>query len=73
VQLRQFDLQLAFAGSRVTRKDVENELRAVDHPPLNDLFDVALLRWTEIVIEQQHIGIDGSGCARNFLKLAGTH
>ena len=46
LQLRQFDLQLAFAGSRMTRKDIEDELRAVDHPPLNNLLDIALLRRT---------------------------
>jgi len=73
VQLRQFDLQLAFTGSRVPRKDVEDKLRAIDYPALNNLFDVALLGWAEIVIEQEHIGIDGSGRARNFLKLAGTY
>jgi hypothetical protein len=73
VQLRQLDLQLAFPGSRVPRKDVEDELRAIDHPPLDNLFDVALLGWTEVVIEQEHVGIDGSGSARNFLEFAGAY
>ena len=70
LQLRQFDLQLAFPRARMPRKNVEDELRAVDHPPLDDLFNVALLRRTEIVIEEKNVGIDRSGRARNFLQLA---
>src|ERR1017187_9017951 len=51
LQLRQFDLQLAFAGARMPRKNIENELGAVDNPPLDDLLNIALLGRTEIVIE----------------------
>ncbi len=43
-QLRQLDLQLAFAGAGVPGKNIEDELRAVDHAALDDLFNVALLR-----------------------------
>ena len=70
LQLRQFDLQLAFAGARVARKNVEDELRAIDHAPLNDLFDIALLGWAEIVIEQKNIGIHGGGGAGDLFQLA---
>jgi len=52
------------------RKNVEDKLRAVNHPPLNDLFDIALLGWTQVVIEQENIGIHRSGRARDFLELA---
>jgi hypothetical protein len=34
LQLREFDLQLAFARARAPRKNVEDELRAIDHLPL---------------------------------------
>ena len=51
LQLREFDLQLAFPRTRVPRKNVEDELRTVNHPPLDDLFNIALLRRAEIVIE----------------------
>jgi len=43
LQLCQFHLQLTFPGARVTGKDVENQLRAVNNPALNLAFDVALL------------------------------
>ena len=70
LQLRQLDLQLAFARARVPRKNVEDQLRAVDHPPLHNLFDIALLRSAEIVIEKKQVGIHRRGRARNFLELA---
>ena len=35
-ELRQFHLQLAFARSRVAGKDVEDQLRAVHHPLVQD-------------------------------------
>ncbi len=70
LQLRQLDLQLAFAGARMPRKNVEDELRAVDHAPLNDFFNIALLRRTEIVIEEQHVGVDRGSRASNFFQLA---
>src|SRR5437868_11755943 len=34
LELRQLDLQLAFAGPCVPREDVEDQLRAVDHTQL---------------------------------------
>ena len=43
LQLRQFDLELAFAGAGVARKDVEDELRAIDHPHIERALQVALL------------------------------
>ncbi len=70
LQLRQFHLQLAFPGARVPRKNVENELGAVDHPPLDDFFNIALLRGAEIVIEKKNVGIGRSGRARDFFELA---
>src|SRR6202007_1055330 len=43
LQLRELDLQLAFAGARLARKNVEDELGAVDPPPLDNLLNIALL------------------------------
>ena len=57
-QLRQLHLQLAFPGLRVFRENVEDELGAVNHPGVDQLFDVALLRGGEVVIEQQKVGRD---------------
>ena len=72
LQLRQLHLQLAFSRARVPRKNVENQLRAVDHPPVNYFFNIALLRSAEIVIEKKKVGIHGRGRARNFFELAGA-
>jgi hypothetical protein len=54
----------------VPRKNVENQLGAIDHPSMNQVFNVALLRSGEIVIEQKKVGIHRRGSARNFLELA---
>jgi hypothetical protein len=70
LQLRQFHLQLAFPRARVPRKNVEDQLGAVDHPPLDDFFDIALLRGGEIVIEEKQVGIHRRSRARNFFQLA---
>ena len=72
MQLRQFDLQLAFAGARVAREDVKDELRTIDHPAMKDLFDIALLGRAEIVIEKENVGIHGCGSARDFLEFSGA-
>jgi hypothetical protein len=42
--LRQFHLQLTFTRAGMLRKNVEDELRAIDDAGVNDAFDVALLR-----------------------------
>ena len=61
-------MQLAFTGTRVSRKDIENQLCPIDDSSLNDLFDVALLRRTEIVIEEKDVGIDRGGRTRDLLQ-----
>src|SRR5581483_1905282 len=42
-QLRKFDLQLSFTGAGVAREDVEDELRAINHPGTDNLLDISLL------------------------------
>ena len=70
VQLSELHLQLTFSGSRMLGKNIEDQLRSIDHSPLNNLFDIALLGRAEIVIEEQDIGVDRSGGSSNFLELA---
>ena len=69
-QLRQFDLQLSFAGSGVLGEDVEDKLRAVDHADIDYLFDIALLRGGEVVIKQNQIGGNGGYRSCNFRQLS---
>ncbi len=59
IQLRQFHLQLAFTAARVTRENIENELRAIDHAALGDFFDVALLHRGKIAVENDQRRVVG--------------
>ncbi len=69
-QLRQFDLHAALAGAGARRENIQNELRAVDDPRADRLFQIALLRGREVVIEDHHVGMNGSGFRRQFLHFA---
>src|SRR5579863_2599741 len=51
VELRKLHLQLAFAAPRVLSKNIENELRPIDHPAFSDRFNVPLLHRREIAVE----------------------
>jgi len=69
-QLRQFHLQLTFPSARVRRKDVENQLGAIDHSRVYYFFDVALLGGGEVMIEQDQIGRGRRGRPGNLFQLA---
>ena len=71
LQLRQFDLQLAFARAGALREDVENERRAVEHLAVENLFQVAALRGRKFVVEDDGVDVvpGGSSCGE-FLGLA---
>ena len=69
-QLREFHLQLAFAAARVLREDVENEHRAVDDRHRNDLLEIAALAGTQIVEDEQQIGLALSRARRDLGGLA---
>src|SRR5438270_4323197 len=56
-ELCKFDLQLAFAGTGVAGKDVEDQLGAIDDAGLHDLLDVALLRRREVVVKEDKVGL----------------
>jgi len=72
MELSQLDLQLTFASSRMLRKDIEDQLRSIDHSPLNNFFDIALLRRAKVMIKEQDIGVNRSSRSGNFLELART-
>ena len=63
LQLRQLDLQLAFAGPRPASEDVEDELRAIDDLAIDFGFDLPQLRRRELVVEDDEIGV-GFGARR---------
>ena len=56
-ELRQLHLQLALARSGMAGKDVEDELRAVEHAAWQRSLQVAQLRRAQVVIEEHQVGI----------------
>ena len=71
-KLRQLHLQLALAGARVAGKDVEDQLRPVEHAARQRGLKVAQLRGCKVVVEENQVGVGGCGDAGNLLHLAGT-
>ena len=63
LQLRELDLQLAFARARAPREDVEDELRAIDDLAADRLFDVPQLRRRQLVVEDDDVDV-GFGARR---------
>ena len=72
-ELREFYLELAFAGLGMAREDIENELRTVDDVAGKPGFDVAELRRREIVVEQDKRGVGGSDDLDDFVEFALAH
>ena len=54
-QLGQFHLQLSFTSARPSGEDVQNQLGAINHPGIQHLVQVALLRWAQFLIENYEI------------------
>ena len=48
---RQLDLQTPLAGARTSRKDIQNELGAIEHLDAQLVLEISLLRGSEIVVE----------------------
>ena len=63
LQLRQLHLQLAFAGAGVAGKDVQNQLRPVQHAAGQRSLQVAQLRRRKVVVEEHQVGLGGGGDA----------
>ena len=72
-QLRQFDLQLTFAGPRVAGEDVQNQLRPVDDGAGQPRLHVARLGRRQVVVEQHQAGSGGSDRGDDFIELAAAH
>ena len=70
LQLREFDLQLAFVAARALREDVEDQPGAVDHAALEQLLEVAFLAGRQRMVDQDQVGAAGIGRGLHFLELA---
>ncbi len=71
-ELCQLHLQLAFAGARMARKNVEDQLRAVQHAAWQSGLKVAQLRRREVVIEQHQVRFGRSGDSGNLFHFPGS-
>src|SRR5204862_1022031 len=56
LELRELDLQLPLGADRVLREDVEDQLGAVDDAGLQRVLERPLLRWFELVVDEEHLG-----------------
>ncbi len=70
LELRQFNLQLAFARPGALGEDVEDERRAVNDFALEDFFEVAALRGRKVVVENHRVHVVAPAEVREFLGLA---
>ena len=57
LELRQFDLQLAFARAGALGEDVEDERRAVENLAVENLLQVAALRGGKFVVEDDRVHV----------------
>jgi hypothetical protein len=71
--LRQFHLKLAFAAARMPRKNIQDQLRAVDDPALGELLDVALLHRRKIAIKDNQLRLMGVRFRANFVQFTAPH
>ncbi len=72
LQLREFDLQLAFERARALRKDVEDQAAAVEHAALQFLLEIAFLAGAQRAVDDDEIGGERFDARAQFLDLAGA-
>ena len=71
LQLREFDLQLAFERARALREDVEDQAAAVEHAALQFLFEIAFLAGAQRAVDDDEIGGKRLDALAQFFDLAG--
>src|ERR1700712_2304750 len=73
LELRQFDLQLAFMSARALGEDVQDQARTIKHATLENAFEVAFLTGREDMIEDDNIGFFGLDEVTQLFDLAATY
>jgi len=68
--LRELDLEAAFARPGAPGEDVEDERRAVEDLGLEGVFEVALLRGAELVVEDDDGVVDAGALGLYLRQLA---
>ena len=72
VQLRQFHLQLPFASARAARKNVQNQLGAIQDLAAEGALQVALLGRRQVAVEDHHVHVLGLDALDQLFHLART-
>ena len=72
-KLRQFDLQVAFVSAGAIGEDVQDQFRARHHPAAQAFFEIALLGWRELVIEDHNAAFGALDGGFQFLDFAAAH
>ena len=70
LQLREFDLQLAFARAGALREDVENQRRAVQDLAVEYFLQIAALGGRKFVVENDRVHVVPPAEGGKFLRLA---
>ena len=69
-QLRQLDLKMGLVGPGMRCEDIQDHLGAIDHLDPELLLEVAGLRGTEVVVEEDHVGLLGLDRRLELLDLS---
>ena len=72
LELRELDFELAFEAAGALREDIEDQAVAVEHPPLGELLEVALLARGERVIDEDELRLMGPDDVAQLLGFAAT-
>jgi hypothetical protein len=73
IKLRQLDLELAFAAPRMARKNVENQLGAVNNAAVEAPLEIALLYGREIAVENDQGDLVGLSFRANLVQFSAAH
>ena len=73
LQLRQLHFELALEAARALREDVEDQAVAIEHAPLDELLEIALLARRERVIDENDVGLAAAARRAQLLGLAAAH
>jgi hypothetical protein len=68
--LSELDLKLPFAAARVARKNIQDQLRAVNHTALGAFFEIAQLRGRQIAVKNNQRGVVQMRFDFHFLDFA---
>ena len=70
LKLREFNLELAFAGAGALGEDVENERGAVEHLAFEDFLEIAALSGGKFIVENDGIDFFAAAVGGEFVRLA---